>query len=77
MMKKAVLWLIRLYQKTLSPDQGLFRFYYPRGLCPYWPHCSEYGHQAISKYGLGWGGLKALGRICRCHPWSRGGHDPV
>lgn len=76
-MRTIVLKLIRLYQKTLSPDRGWFSFYHPQGFCRYWPHCSEYGHQAISRYGLGRGLLKTAARILRCNPWSAGGYDPA
>lgn len=69
--------LIRIYQKTLSPDQSWRRVYYPQGFCRYWPHCSEYGHQALQKYGLFPGTLKAAARILRCHPLAKGGYDPL
>ncbi|MBU1202611.1 membrane protein insertion efficiency factor YidD [Patescibacteria group bacterium] len=76
-MKKLVLKLIRLYQKTLSPDTGWFKVFYPHGYCRFYPHCSEYGYQAIDKYGLLKGGSKAVWRVIRCNPLSSGGHDPV
>lgn len=80
-LNKALAWpflkLIRLYQHTLSPDQGWFKIYYPHGFCPYHPHCSEYGHQAIAKYGLWLGIFKLACRLARCHPLTKGGHDPV
>ncbi|MEK7189617.1 MAG: membrane protein insertion efficiency factor YidD [Patescibacteria group bacterium] len=69
--------LIRVYQKTLSPDHGPFSLLHPHGFCKFHPTCSEYGYQAIEKYGLVFGGIKAVWRILRCHPWSRGGHDPL
>ena len=72
-----VLGLIRFYQKTLSLDHGIFRRFFPHGYCKYHPTCSQYGYQAIAKYGLIKGGLKTLGRLLRCHPWSQGGYDPV
>lgn len=77
MFKHITLKIIRFYQKTLSPDQGWFRVYFPHGFCRFHPHCSEYGYQAINKYGIFKGGLKAVWRIMRCHPLSAGGHDPV
>lgn len=76
-MKQVVLKLIRLYQKTISPDHGFFSFLHPHGHCRFKPTCSEYGYQAIEKYGIIRGGFRAMWRILRCHPWSKGGYDPV
>ena len=75
--RKPFLLLIRLYQKTLSPDHGLPKIYFPNGYCKYHPSCSEYGHQAIEKHGIFKGGVKMVWRILRCNPWSKGGFDPV
>ena len=73
-----VLQLIRLYQKTFSPDHGVFSLIHPwKGTCKFRPTCSEYAYDAIDKYGLLKGGIKALKRIFRCHPWSKGGWDPA
>jgi uncharacterized protein len=69
--------IIRIYQKTLSFDHGLFRFFYPNGFCRYRPTCSEYAIAAVEKYGLIRGGLKAVWRVMRCNPWSKGGYDPA
>jgi len=77
MFKRLILKTIRLYQKTLSPDQGWFKVYFPHGFCRFHPHCSEYGHQAIDKYGVLKGGAKTIWRIARCNPLSEGGHDPI
>lgn len=77
MIKKLILKLIRLYQKTLSPDTGWFKVYHPHGYCRFYPHCSEYGYQAIDKYGVIKGGLMATWRVIRCNPLSSGGYDPV
>jgi len=74
---KIVLKLIYWYQKTLSPDTGWFRVYFPYGYCRFTPTCSAYSYQAIKKYGLIKGLLKSFWRILRCHPFSRGGHDPL
>jgi putative membrane protein insertion efficiency factor len=70
-------WLVRLYQKTLSPDHGPLRFLFPNGLCRYYPSCSEYAAQSLKKHGLLKGTGLALKRLARCHPWARHGHDPV
>ena len=72
-----VLKIIRFYQKTCSPDHSKFSVLHPYGFCRFQPTCSEYGYQAIERYGLIRGGTKAMGRILRCHPWSKGGWDPV
>lgn len=72
-----VLKLIRIYQKTLSFDHGIFKHQFPQGFCRFKPTCSEYGYEAIYKYGIIKGGLKTLWRIVRCNPWSKGGFDSV
>ena len=72
-----VLKLIKIYQKTLSFDHGWPRIFYPNGYCRFYPTCSEYGYQAIEKYGIIKGGLKAGSRVLRCNPFSKGGNDPV
>jgi hypothetical protein len=70
---RAMRWLalkvIRFYQTAISP--------WTPPSCIYSPTCSQYGYEAISKYGLLKGGWLALRRILRCHPWGPGGHDPV
>jgi putative membrane protein insertion efficiency factor len=72
----AVLRLIKLYQKTLSFDHGFFSGLFPFGFCRFKPTCSEYAYEAVSKYGVIKGGLKALWRVLRCNPFSKGGFDP-
>lgn len=61
--------LIRFYQVVLSPLKP--------PSCIYTPTCSQYGYEAIKKYGLLKGGGMAVLRILRCHPWAQGGYDPV
>ncbi|MEK7540003.1 MAG: membrane protein insertion efficiency factor YidD [Patescibacteria group bacterium] len=75
-MKKLILGLIRLYQRTLSPDHGIFSQVTAYG-CKFYPTCSEYAHQAISRHGVTSGGLMGLKRIGRCHPFTAGGVDEV
>ncbi len=75
--KYFVINLIKIYQKTLSLDHGLFKSYFPHGYCRFYPTCSEYSIQALEKYGLTKGGLKSIWRILRCNPWNKGGYDPI
>jgi uncharacterized protein len=72
-----VLKLIKTYQKTLSFDHGFIKIFFPGGYCKYHPTCSEYGYQAIEKYGIIKGGSMAFWRILRCNPFSKGGYDPI
>lgn len=75
--RKTVLKIIKIYQKTLSFDHGFFSFLFPDGFCRFHPTCSEYGHSAIEKYGVFRGGGKAIWRVLRCNPFSKGGFDPL
>ena len=76
-MKRAVLFLIRFYQKTLSLDTGIFSFFYSERLCRFHPTCSQYTYEAVSKYGVFKGSWLGFKRILHCHPWNNGGYDPV
>ncbi|NLZ74749.1 membrane protein insertion efficiency factor YidD [Candidatus Falkowbacteria bacterium] len=75
--RRLVVFVIRIYQKTISFDHGVLKIFYPNGFCRFTPSCSEYSAQAITKYGVIKGGLMASWRILRCNPWSKGGHDPL
>ncbi|MBI2953783.1 MAG: membrane protein insertion efficiency factor YidD [Chloroflexi bacterium] len=68
-MRIAALSLIRLYQMTLS------KILPPS--CRFYPSCSQYALDAITKYGFVRGGGLAAKRILRCHPFHPGGYDPV
>lgn len=77
-MKQLALSLIRFYQKNLSLDTGLAKkLFLTDKVCRFTPTCSQYTYQAIDKYGIITGLYKGLKRICRCHPWNKGGYDPV
>jgi len=68
---------IKFYQKTLSPDHSWMRHFHEFGFCRYSPSCSQYGIDALKKYGAVRGLVMTLWRILRCNPWSKGGFDPV
>lgn len=76
-MKSWIIFAIRLYQKTLSPDHGILKVFHPFGFCPFQPSCSQYSIDALSKYGLFRGIYISARRIVRCHPWTKGGNDPA
>jgi hypothetical protein len=77
MLKNILLLLIKTYQKTISPDHGIFSFWLGGKVCRFYPTCSEYAYQAIEKKGSFLGLILAIKRIGRCHPFSKGGYDPV
>ncbi|MFH0952274.1 MAG: membrane protein insertion efficiency factor YidD [Patescibacteria group bacterium] len=77
MLGRILIIIIKVYQKTLSPDHGMLAWRYPDGVCRYQPTCSEYASDAIKTFGSAKGLLWASRRLLRCHPWSRGGYDPV
>ena len=63
-----LLGLVTAYRLLLSPLLGRH--------CRFQPSCSQYFAEAVRKYGAVRGSIKGIGRICRCHPWHPGGHDP-
>jgi putative membrane protein insertion efficiency factor len=67
--------LIRLYQKTLSPDHSWLKRFHPYGYCRFYPTCSQYGYEVIQKRGLIRGVPRTIWRIFRCNPWNQGGID--
>ena len=75
--RRYVMWWIRLYQKTLSLDHGLFRFLAPFGQCRFQPTCSEYTYQAVERFGVFPGLRLGVKRVLKCNPFSAGGYDPV
>ncbi len=68
-MKKIFISIIRFYQKRISPLKP--------PSCRFYPTCSNYAIEAITKYGALHGGFLAIKRILRCNPFCRGGYDPV
>ena len=68
-MKKLVLFLIKFYQKFVSP-------LFPPS-CRYTPTCSQYTFEAVQKYGVIKGLFLGIKRILRCNPFFPGGDDPV
>jgi len=66
---RGFLYFIRIYQVTLSPFLG--------GHCRYEPTCSVYAIEAIKEHGPWHGGVLVLKRLLRCHPFVKGGYDPV
>ena len=68
-MKSLALGLLRLYKRWISPA-------FPPS-CRYVPTCSEYAMEAVERYGALRGGMMAARRILRCHPFAKGGLDPV
>jgi putative membrane protein insertion efficiency factor len=68
-MRTLAVFLIRVYQWTISPLLG------PN--CRFYPSCSQYAAEAIERFGVLRGAWLAVKRIGRCHPWHPGGYDPV
>ncbi len=69
MMKKTLIAAIRFYRKHISPLKS--------PCCRFYPTCSQYALDAIEKYGAVKGGFMALRRVLKCHPFNKGGYDPV
>ena len=68
-MQKALIFIVYIYQYIMSP-------YLPAS-CRYFPTCSQYVVEALAKYGVLRGLLLGCTRVCRCHPFCKGGYDPV
>lgn len=69
-MKRILIFIIKLYRKFISPLKV-------RPSCIYTPTCSLYALQALEKYGIIKGSYLAIKRVLRCHPFAKGGYDPV
>ena len=68
-MKKILIFIIKIYQKVISPLTP--------PSCRFYPTCSHYGIEAIEKHGAFKGAWLAVRRISKCHPFHEGGFDPV
>ncbi|MBL7078259.1 membrane protein insertion efficiency factor YidD [Candidatus Shapirobacteria bacterium] len=78
MIKKLLLGLIRFYQAHLNFNNSLAKsLFLTDRACRFTPTCSAYAHQAIETHGILRGLFLSLKRIIRCHPWSKGGWDPI
>ena len=62
--------IIRFYQKFISPLKG-------KPTCRFRPTCSTYAIRALRKYGLLKGSYLAIKRVLKCHPFHKGGYDPL
>ena len=72
MFKKTIVKIIKIYQKTLSPDSGIpNKIGLTKNTCKFFPTCSEYTIQAVEKYGVFVGLYKGFRRVLRCHPWQK------
>ena len=67
--KLVVLQMLRGYKWAISPMLP--------PACRFVPTCSEYAEEAVERYGAVRGGLMSVARLLRCHPFARGGYDPV
>ena len=68
-MSRVLIFLVLLYRVTLGRLLG--------GQCRYYPSCSQYAIDAVTKYGPWRGSWRAAKRVCRCHPWGGKGYDPA
>ncbi len=68
-MKYVLIGLLKVYRLVISPLYG--------NVCRYYPSCSAYALRAVSVHGAIKGSGYAARRLARCHPWARGGYDPV
>lgn len=69
-MKKILIFLIKIYRKYISALKS-------QPTCRFYPTCSKYSLEAVKKYGAIKGSFLSLKRILRCHPFNKGGYDPL
>ncbi|WP_054252895.1 membrane protein insertion efficiency factor YidD [Neofamilia massiliensis] len=70
-MKYLMIYLIRFYQRFIS------KYLLPGAHCRFTPTCSQYALEAYKKYGFFKGSFLAVKRILKCHPYHKGGYDPL
>ena len=73
--KSLLIFAVQVYRLTVSPAQ-VFLFGAGAG-CRFTPTCSAYALEAVREHGAATGTVLTAKRLCRCHPWGGGGHDPV
>ncbi len=74
-MKKLIIKLIEFYKGAISPFWAGSPFGFFNSSCRFYPTCSDYAVEAVSKHGAGKGVLKAVGRVLRCNPLFKSGID--
>ncbi len=74
---KLGMFLIKIYQFTLSTDHAFWVTSSTPRVCRFYPSCSQYTYEAIDRFGLIRGSIMGFFRIMRCNPASKGGDDPV
>nr|WP_034218625.1 membrane protein insertion efficiency factor YidD [Lachnoclostridium phytofermentans] len=70
MMKRILIAIVKLYRKYISPMKRV-------PTCRFTPTCSEYAMEALQRYGAIKGSYLSVRRILKCHPFHKGGFDPV
>lgn len=75
--KHFTVFLIGLYQKTLSPDHSWLKLRFAHGYCRFYPSCSQYTKEAVARFGVEKGFWLGLYRLLRCHPFAEPKIDPV
>ncbi len=68
-MKRFLIWLITVYRNSISPLKP--------PCCRFYPTCSQYALQALEKYGALKGSYLSIRRVLKCHPFHKGGYDPL
>jgi putative membrane protein insertion efficiency factor len=68
-LKDILIWMVKIYRKYISPLK--------QPSCRFYPTCSQYALDALSKYGAIKGTILSIKRILKCHPFHPGGHDPL
>ena len=68
-MKYVLIWIVKFYRRFISPLK--------KPCCRFYPTCSEYALEALTKYGAFKGMYLAVKRVLKCHPFNKGGYDPL